>query len=70
MGLTPLSGTGPGGPESFNPETLLQHFLSNPEEMSVLRQRSPQLAEAIATGDINIVKQAILYHREELMVNL
>lgn len=67
MGLTPLSGTGPGGPESFNPETLLQHFLSNPEEMSVLRQRSPQLAEAIATGDINIVKQAILYHREELM---
>ncbi|XP_019848992.1 PREDICTED: protein DDI1 homolog 2-like isoform X3 [Amphimedon queenslandica] len=61
---TQLLGMEPEGLESFDPVTFIQYFLSDSEEMSILRQQNPQLAEAVATGNINTVKQ---YYKEELM---
>lgn len=58
-----------GDPESFTPEALIQHFLANPEELLALQQRSPQLAEAIASGDINWVREGLLLHRQQLIVS-
>ena len=67
--LEPINLQSPRSPGTFNPEALIQHILSNPEELIALQQRNPQLAEAFASGDINVITQAVTRHREQLMVN-
>ena len=53
------SRSGPAtGQPTLSPEMLVQHYLSNPEELATLHQRHPQLGQAIISGDLNWVVQA------------
>jgi DNA damage-inducible protein 1 len=49
-----------------SPETLIQHILSNPEELGIIRRRDPNLAEALASGDNAWINQALTNHRQKL----
>ena len=53
----------------FDPETLVQHLLTNPEELAALQQRNPQMAEAILSGDPDLVAVNIQAYRQQLMVS-
>ena len=52
----------------FDPETLIQHFLSNPEELAALQQRNPQMAESILSGNPDLITANIQTYRQQLMV--
>lgn len=53
----------------FDPETLVQHFLANPEELAALQQRNPQMAEAILSGNPELITANIQAYRQQLMVS-
>lgn len=64
------SSAGEGVPGSRNSiEEFIQHFLANPEELAMLQQRSPQIAQALLTGNIERIREAYMLHREQLMVS-
>ena len=46
-----------------DPETLRQHFLNHPYELSRLRQQNPPLAEALLSGDRERFRDALDRHR-------
>ena len=50
-------------------EEFIQHFLTNPEELAMLQHRSPQLAQALLTGNVQRIREAYMLHREQLMVS-
>lgn len=54
----------------FEPEALVQHLLSNPEELTALQQRNPRMAEAILSGDPGLVAETIQVYRQQLMVRI
>ena len=57
----------PSGERSV--ESVIQHFLSNPEELIALRQRNPELAEAFMSGDTEWIRQSLFYHRQQIAVS-
>lgn len=54
----------PSGERSV--ESVIQHFLSNPEELTALRQRNPELAEAFMSGDTEWIRRSLIYHRQQI----
>ena len=46
-----------------DPETVRQHFLSNPYELAMLQERNPPLAEALLSGDPQRFRDALLRQR-------
>ena len=52
----------------FDPDTLVQHFLANPEELAALQQRNPHLAEAILSGDAAWISETMQAYRTQMMV--
>ena len=63
----PLDSQASGG-LPFDPNTLVQHFLANPEELTALQQRNPHLAEAILSGDPAWISETMQVYRAQLMV--
>ena len=53
-----------------NIESLVQHYLSNPEELTSLQQTNPELAQALISGDYNSIGQAMARYRQQIMVCL
>ena len=47
-----------------DPETVRQHFLSNPYELAMLQERNPPLAEALLSGDPQRFRDALLRQRQ------
>ena len=46
-----------------DPETIRQHFLSNPYELAMLQERNPPLAEALLSGDPQRFRDVLQRHQ-------
>lgn len=67
-GAQPQTQNQPQNPEHKSIDSFVQHFLSNPEELAMIQQRHPELAEAIMSGDYKWITQAITQYRHLIMV--
>ena len=63
------SGSALQSPQPPSIESTIQHFLENPEEFSALQQRNPEVAEALMSGDHNLIVQAIAQYRQQIIVS-